>query len=1534
MALGQKIIPYKGIDLDSHELNIDEMKAVFIRNLSYLAGDNNRISQDEGSNAYNFSPIEALVKYSLIPLPAGTNKCVGFHYAPEVNQAYIFGHNSNGDHFIYRIKGDDGTSEMILISPCLNFQNEPSNYIAKGRATHQLACRFNKNTGKEETVIYLIFTDNFNPQRFIPVDDVIATNGFDPVSFPYFNVNNADCYRCDWFNLGVPTPMGCVTVTPVQRNMEDEIEKTKSNLLNNKGWQFRIREVDQWGRASEHGIMSDVYFNQIGNSCINNSSGLPRCLRLRFPAGCAIVNQIQISYRNCLGDVKGQSLTSDWSKYTLINKYDDCDNKNWYERVITNPWQIEYNLQIIAGKTAQEASDIAYSKNLLRYYPVDNTFEYTFCADKECTPISVTETNRNENPLALTSGSIFPLNKSIATARNKKGFEPMSCGELNKVEFSTELPISSACTNVKLRKIEIWGIFYNPNVFGTTYLRYKNSQVIFSAADCSNNNGIAFGQVLPKDQEGIVGHLKGTEYYTISKQYKYNTITGDISYAGLNFFTPGGLVYLPVQKWEFNVLPGKYRFHLSSHKDSPSDNYKNSSTNFIGRTLLSNPGELIEEQREVIIDVCTDDYLLKDTPIMIWDLTNVGKNCLTSSNAASVVTGYLFEDDTEKNPIEMARVLTNQDGDVNKCNYTDHNGYYFATRQGRVLQAYLYGYKNCLANQMLALTRQTGDTEERWHRYDELYAYKKENLQTYPTKDRMVITGKVVLCSNSNTGIPGVLVNLTRAGYAITDVNGEYRIVMHDIGNMGARTEQLIIGQRSNCQILACQNDCLYCFPNIPVNSITCIGTDRVITVANVTARVNLSNTKGPKMRGRYGIGQFLYDWMGRRSFVQATEKHYLDIPSFQETKVYDFSKIKFNLNGAVYPSWVRKITFAITDNLNWDNDLTWVAERVQFIDNTGGTNTSAPTQIRLYYEGLNEYNKQYNFSTNSTWQFLTDGDATVQGDLIEFLANSDGVPYSKQITALAKYNQAGKYIQIDYSDELKDLKDGTLIKLIRLKNCVDKEFYYEVCPSIRVVNNQAVVQSGYINFWDSYMLSRQIPVPVVVKGTTTNDAGDVIETDVSLNKITPYPFFFEHHSPADTWGAYCRNRGRVGVKNPYEKERCLKTGIDVSNALVNDGLLNGLHYFEEKDSIELDEQEWGGINICIPEINTILAICEHDNFVITYNDNAVTVDGSGNVVAPSGERRFGRPERKIGNNFGCQLEDINTIRSKDGIVMFLDSSKSALVAHNYADAVDITPVAEGKGGYKSYISAVVKHIMDWNSQHPENKKYAHAVIDPKINAYLLTVANVNMNVNDYVINEPTWNPDKNDTIAIDIYSRVLYLFHSFVPEYYGSMSGDKFDQQLLSFRLGEAWRHHELNNPGSNFNIVYGQEVDKVMEVVYNTDNTKVKNYLWNEVYCREHQFYIDRIITEAGQLSRLMPKWWEKRDGFWSADFKCAINTQADVNLVKETGVNNLLDGDMLYGRWMRVRYIGVQSARTKYCELTAMIGFMQASEKSGLK
>lgn len=1486
--VSQKLTPLKGTDFDSSELYVQDMFAVFMKNITNIH-----------LNEFVFPPLISNTKYCELDLPAGDNYCVGFKYFKKINRAFVCVWNSNSNHLVYQISGLTGACTILAIKSCFNFQLDPVHFFAQSRMEIQTSCRFNKKTGLQEEVIFLVMTDDYNDQRMICVDDCIATHGFDKLLFPYFNVNDDDCDECSYFNLGLAPNKDCIVVTPVDRNLTDPNELLKHNKINYKAWEFRIKWFDVWNRDSLHGPISTKYINSIGGTCVQESTGLARCVKLKFSAGCPIIDKIQIEFRNCSGNIRGLSVDSDWFKADLLEKYNDCDNNNWWERSINDDGTFTYN-------------------------PEDNTIEYVFCADKECQPIDVKETNKVTNFLPLTSGAVFGLGKNIALAKNTRGFEPLDCKELDKMKFTIEKPVANpTCLSNQLRKITIWGIIWNPQEDVPVPIRKDSDNIIFGVATCANNNPVTFGQVLPVKQEGIIGYLAGTSHYNISHQYKYDSQTGDKTLVGLNFgtaFDGLNLRYYPFQKWEFNVLPGKYVFRIASHQATPIIDFQATSTYTIGRTAINSLGHLAEETKEIIVDACSGDVEILDAPMMIFDLTRIGKGC-SVVDVTSVNTGYLYEDEIDKVPIELASVQPSPyQGFFTR--YTDHNGFYFASTRARGLHTSLYGTKNCVQNVKLAESRTSYDDRDAWYRFDKLYAYK--NLDKYPSKDRIKIKGKISLCDNINIGVAGALVVLTRGLYATTNSKGEFTIVAHDNGTGSVRIDDIIYSQKGTCQLLQCSNNCNNCFQEAIVSMPICDGNDRVVTVNTLSVRINGYNRKGPHMGGRYGIGLVLHDWLDRLTYVEIEEKHYINIPSLQETQVYDFSKILFDINGMIFPKWVRRVSFYITEDLTEDDYLTWVAERVQFVDNTGKL-SPAPTKIRLYYEGLNEYNKQNDYSTNAVWNFYIDkvAQTVVTGDLVEVLANGDGVIYPNKISELVTYDAIGKYIQIAYREELKDLKDGALIKLIRQKQCVQKEFFYEVCPIIPVKDRKAVNPIGQLDYFDAYILNRQIPIPVTTTTKTTDANNNVIETSVTENELRNFPFLFEHHSPSDFWGDHCGVRGRVNVRNPLENKQCRSDEICISRALTEDGLLNGLHRFNEEDAIYIGQQ-WTAIVACIVEATTVMVICENYTMLIPFNDSNVKADASGRVVVPSLDDKLGSPQKE--RNFGCQPWDINTIRAREGVVMFLDSNNAALVKHNYSEPIDVSNV-----GAKNYIASNVKAMIR-NNTGDSKKLYSHGLIDPKTNVYYLTFARLHGASEDYINDTREISYGINDTLLFDIKDNQFRGTVSFTPEYYGWMDGEKDDQQMFSFRFAQGWAHNRLNNVNPIYCNFYDTQCTPVFEFVINKENDKVKAFTSFEIYCKEVLLYADRILTESGQVSRIMPLWWEKRDKFWVADFKCATNTQVDVNMPIATGPNALLDGDSLYGRWLRIRLIPKLNDRSKYFELTSVIGWMFGKEKSG--
>jgi hypothetical protein len=1391
-----------------------------------------------------------------------------------------------------------------------------------------------KSDGVKRQRKLLIFTTNIGDIYCISTEDSIATNSFDKVQYPYFDVAGYD--ESELIKLGVPTPYACIPASPVARAEDDK----KHNSLAFKGFQWRIKNIDVFGRESEHGIISDRWFLLVGGGCIANSGGLSRCVDLIIEAGGPLVDKIQIEYRTCSGN-SDLSQDSEWVLYETVNKYNNCEQNKWYERSVRNPWQDKYDELKAAGKTDDEATEGA--DGLLKYNG-DNTFTYRFCADKECQPIPASETARTQNRMPLETSSVFLIDKELGTCNNLRGFEPLSCEQLKKVSFSVVPPSGdSQCGEAnKLRKVVVYANIWNMFLDSPSISRYKDGVPCFGIADCNKNNPLAYDQVFADGQKGFIGYLAGTPYYDISTQVWHEFGVPDVI-LGLEKLEGFDLHWL--QKWEFLVPPGKYIFRIASHLATPKDDYQKTSTYTKGKARFNPNGkcEIFEhEVKELIIDVCENDYL-SDTDnfemLQIYDLTCDGrrqkvnlKDCWGS--ASTIVDGYLYEDEVSNIPIECAKVDAGVfGGDKYHSWTTDHNGFFFVAGNRKNIYADIYVRKCDGGDSNAELHITSKEALDNYNKgghvkHDTVFVCKGE--EEFPDAGRRIIEGKIELCGDKSIGVAGVLVCITKGRPTFTDSSGKYRLVLHNRwGQFAAPNDgdTVIISQKGACRIVDCENSCLSCFNDYDVAYVGCAA-DRTTTLETLKVSLSGVNIMGPQTGGRYGLGLIMYDWMGRCSFVQADDSFYVDIPSLLDTKAFLFSKIQWAMQaGIVFPSWVKYVTFCITENLNQDDFLTWAVDKVEFTDGGGVVNNVSPTQVRIYYESITQYNKQNNFATTTNWQFISskeNEEQSVIGDQVQFLINGDGKWFDKNIVSIVRYDKDGKYFTIDYSDDLKDLTQGGLIKLIRPKQCVNKYLYYELCPAVKVINGVPEVLAGDISYSDSYFLSRQIPVPndvdIVVNGQTTT------KTEIETRN---FDFLFEHPSPSDLWGSRCRSGGRVNIKNPYEKQQRRGSEIALSKAITQNGTFNGLSYFSDEDISEFDVTEWGNFVGVLPEVNVLLVICEKDSFLTSYAQSDVKISADNVLVAEAPIGRFARPQRKIGKNFGCQFRDINTIAKTDGVVLWLDSNKSALVLHGYGDALSISDAADS--GYKTWIRQKVAFRNVFNLTAPDGElMYFHAEIDPLSKKYFLTAFRRGGDLS-YTNTEEDVAYDKNETACIDINTGALDCYVGFTPACYVPLEGFYKTPNLFMITGAEAWVMYGESEQFSACNF-FGVQDKKVMKLIYNEQPEKVKRFLYNEVYCKEHRFIASRVVTEAGQLSRILAIHWKKAERFYMAPFLGATNAVFAPGAPDVVKNNPLFEGGVLSGRWMVVTYESGDGDHDKYCEISAVCAYMMEVEKSG--
>jgi hypothetical protein len=1032
-----------------------------------------------------------------------------------------------------------------------------------------------------------------------------------------------------------------------------------------------------------------------------------------------------------------------------------------------------------------------------------------------------------------------------------------------------------------------------------------------------------------KTQSGFTGYLVGGGSCTSTQVYEnaQGVLVDDPNHNG-----SGSEFRKSFQKFVFNNIPkGKYQFRLASHRSDPNSdgNYRASSTTVWGLCPFEKIGNFITvyqnsrheyRSQELLIDVCDKDYNTLDDNkmLVIADLSSAVSSGAGTCKARSF---YVYETRTNgynQNPMELLNVITGESGIRAVSDITDHNGFgWFAcTGRGRTFAIdYIY---RCNWHQARFDQGTIGMV------IDNIYGDEQGNLGLGFTDffttvcNRVLIKGKV-LFNGTNIGVSNALVSLTRSGSTLTDEAGNFTIIAHDfvfaLFQGQSRKDKIIIG--NGCGYTGVGGACIVVTDIVIAGCSSC--QERVVTLQS-NILLEYPNQKGLLSGGVYPLTVTGWDWLGRATYAQ--DLGYITIPTINESKAIAPSQVEINIDPtALFPPEIEYITFFIGAESTIEKYLTWIADKVEFIDAQGLVNNLNPTQIKIYYGSIIEFAKLYNFNVTTGWEFLAiDQNTPVTNDKVQFFINGDGNPFNKAITGLVKYAQSGLYFTIDYTPDLKDLKENALLRLFREKECLGNEPLHEVCGSkVEIVNRKAQTNKFILNAFDTYYPPRSIPVPApVTEGSTESITTTVTNGNTSVaTQRSPLPtptvlelrtfgFRFEHFAPSNLWGAGCRHVGRINVKNPYEAELIKLYEVALSGGISVNGQLNYLCYFDDKKTTSFQVPDIGGITSVFCRIGAIFVICKTGCFTVGYNDNLGRVNADGTFQAPSTPNEFGKPVEV--DNFGCDTRDKLTIHERNGLIMWVDRNRAEAVQSDWARVHTLT-----KDKCDAWFKAKVKEVV------ADDNQFFSGGISPATNEYL--VSNQTIGSGDITTNYNNQERDYNslvpETVSFNILTRDLIQWFGFVPEGFAHLDGDILNVQMFTFKKGLPYSHYN-GKTNTSFNVFYGVKTEKVMRLVYAQDPFAKKLFLISTVYCEEQKFFSDRIITEAKQESRILLANWEKEAYFSYGAFMCDLNTIADPNLPVATGANKLTDGDRLYGNWLDIRLIGDPSVNDKYCEV----------------
>lgn len=1478
MAFGIKLIPLNGINLDVANAYLPPNQARFIKNLYYQLSDTAEAGTIEGTEKGKLKPIESNAVYCPFELPEGDCTIIGTFPSRETKELYGFVHNSLNNHFIFRLNGALQTADISAPNSCFNFQLSPEYFIGEGQCYLDINTFVDPDTGQELIKKDLYWTDGYNYQGFIRFDDYLATNGFNEDDFTYFK---GKYDKCTLVRVGLPTPKDCVTYTEVPHTTADD---GLNNELLFQGLQVRITPIDVFGRPSEHGIISDLYIPGV-NDCVAASNNLPRCLDLSIYVGNPLWDKIQVEFSN---DNELQ-----WYLDSVINLYSGSSLGQWWLRG-RNP-------------------DVIYNPNTER-------ITYRFCKTKECTPIPLSETNKLQPSLSKRAQAVGKVGKRLGFANNKYGFNPFPQSLKDKIH----LTITPPQKDDSLRDITVYVCTQNGKG-----VAHKDDQYYFGG-NANGNPTYAQEQLqlFPVGQKSWIGYLNDGSY-TIGEQYFYDVATAtwvadtNFAYGGKPgpVMGAGNFQTFVLQKFTFpKKQKGNYIFRLAGHRTDVKNtpNYQLTSTTVFGlcpfdlTTFRAYLNRDIYKSFEVPINICTNDYdTLVDGKILViqdFGFTN-------SNNRPMNTQGYIYEDTTKIRPMELMDVSDPAGGSSSR--QTDHNGFYWASSTGSA-STFTFSFRNSCTDASFGKTlNSTSGTMI----VTDIIINQQTGFILFDTIpcNRQLIKGRVVI-EGTNIGVPNITVTLSRTTPTVTDADGNFTIIAHDEMFLTVRNDSIYLA--SGCGYTGQNGVCIMPIP-APFGVCTVCNGERILQISP-DILLNYIVQRGLLSGGTYGLVVNPYDWLGRKWFSQSLE--YFTIPSIIQSQAIGASTIEITIDpSATFPSEVKYIVFGITAETTQTDYLDWIVDSVKYVDNTGEEvlTPDGATQIKIYYSSIIEFSKQNNYNTTTGWQFIPTGTDTPEvADKIQFFINGDGKFFTKTITSLVKYDKDGQYILIDYTSDLKDLKSNAYIRLIRPKVCTGSEPSYEICTSkVDIVNGKATRNRFILNAFDTYYLSRQIPVPVPVAPVPP-------ATDITyINELRILGWRFEHHSPSNFWGYKIWNRGRLNVRNPYEAEILKPNEIQLSGTLSPNGQLTYLQNFDEDQKKDFVINNSGGIVYFIVKSGIICFITQFNNFITGYNDNLARVV-NGNLQVPSGDSTFGNPERRTNGDYGCTLFDKNTIREREGLIHFLDSSRVAVLQHNFNDSVDVSRNNKANSTIVSWLQKKIKYIQEWNRTH-DNKKFFHSVINPANFEYILS--DFTLNSNSYVNQEREYIVSKHESIAFDMYGQVWKCFYSATPQYYGYIEGEKNGQQLFLFKEAIPYYQYRTNED-VEFGTVFGEEVERVYEFILTAEIMKKLRPLWLEVYCKDSGYFSDRIITESGQQSRILKPYFKQGEFMTAAPFLRDTNTPMDLNVPTLTE-NTVLEGTPLFGEWVKVRLIGYPESNTKYSQLSGVQVFLYGESNTGI-
>ena len=1108
--------------------------------------------------------------------------------------------------------------------------------------------------------------------------------------------------------------------------------------------------------------------------------------------------------------------------------------------------------------------------------------------------------------------------------------------------------------------------------FGGTYYAYSGN-ITTPLSVQINTEESKFFNLDFADKKGFRCYLKGTpyfadcEWYTSDFFYNLQPISGSINTDNISDMafltnTVKNLGFF-VGVFTFRVPAGRYIATLGRHNVASDGEYRDTSTYIMGiansrlasitrynTNVLEDiavntvkPNAIVSRYKEIELDCTSGDVDLwgrgakGDMFYVCTPFNGYGNNggvLQSNNNNWRFIEGYLYESQASKIPMErFLYFVGTSDGYVGYTEsglFTDKNGFYFGYSwlrddKNTKVDINFLNRVDCAPNFPFSIDVPDGAG---W--FNDVIAYfDNYNSGVVGDGNYVLIEGEVKNLSNT-LSYSNIAVSLFGGATSYTRDDGTFTIVSHN-GFVQGLSANIYINSSGDFNITAA--NCGYP-PLFNYEEPVCqtLQTRRVLLgVINIDSQTD--ELYSLKSGGNYLVGVVGADIASRVTYVNKFSLQ--DISSFQQRNNTNATQLKWLLNSSldlqndISTKDIKWLAFFVINATKYRKYIQWVGDSIDFIDTNGNVtnNTNTASLVRIDISSLLQTNIQNNFTLIANYQFQPEDRLRVIDDGSGNILNT--ITYGEEINVEVQgtsYNEAAiranlippsentvidqnqitgnnpVYVFVKYDNRFDVLKNksGFWIELYtpsqntELFPLSQVESFYPVIngtiaeyvsggPNTPVYNFPS---EGLLNYWDTYLIRRNI---------------------FGLGQYISHPF--ESPNITDTWGANISSGGKVQTINAdSEMIWYYDTTIKSADYLTN-GIVNGLSEFLFKDKVDFKGYQRGGIVAIFCQFSTILFICENDWFVTDYNFQYIYANAQGVQVANL-EDNLSVPHQKIGQNFGCRLEDTATALGFDNYVWWIDNKNQSAILNNYQTAIDVSDITDNDGkkyGIKSYLYKKLNAIENWNDANGINKRFDIVCgVDEIRNKVYVTFRPRRNNSNNplaYVNKRRDISLLHQETVIYDLEKKRWVKWTGMTPEAYGRVRGNSTGLEFIALAAGKPYLQNKPTNLFTNF---FGVQLEPSLILVPNKNEDAVKVLQSISIDMNNASMYSDLVYSTQRYGYSYIPvnKFKEQEKMFYASFFRDMVTylQGPENNLFRST----LVDGKRLFGQYFLVRLV----------------------------